>query len=243
MRESSGRVITRFDVCHLACKIYAKTLTPSNIQSSFRRCGIYPFDPTVINDSIVAPSTTFDHSSETNSLIQLNEAPSKQNQSAEDFLQERGGKVLQNVQTAKIRNTLSKVVGGKAITEDTVTEKIKEHINKQANKKAAPKASKRKSMPQPSTSYAINDSHSKKNKRCVQQESSESENSDIDESEKCIICKQYQPENLDKYPHLIIVKWGRCDSCDGWVHLSFCTPIRVLRRGDSFYCPLCTHEQ
>jgi hypothetical protein len=57
---------------------YAKTLTPSNIQSSLRRCVIYPFDPKVITDSKVAPSTSFDHSSEKKSCIQPNDAPSKQ---------------------------------------------------------------------------------------------------------------------------------------------------------------------
>jgi hypothetical protein len=120
-----------------------QTFTPSNIQFPFRRCGIYSFDPTVINDSIVAPpSTAFIR--KTKSLIQLNEARSKQNQSAKYFLQEREGKILQNVRTAQIRNTLSKVVGVKAIiiTEDTVTEKIKEHINKQANKNSTPKLEK-----------------------------------------------------------------------------------------------------
>ena len=49
-------------------------------------------------------------------------------QVARSFLEKRGGEILKNVQVAKVRKTLSKVVSGKAITEDNVTDKIKTHI-------------------------------------------------------------------------------------------------------------------
>ena len=41
------------------------------------------------------------------------------------FWRKKEEKILQNVQTAKVRNTLSKVVGGKAITNDDIVAKIK----------------------------------------------------------------------------------------------------------------------
>ncbi|XP_053405107.1 uncharacterized protein LOC128546129 [Mercenaria mercenaria] len=36
------RVVTRYDVCALACKAYTTALCPSNLQASFKRAGIYP---------------------------------------------------------------------------------------------------------------------------------------------------------------------------------------------------------
>ena len=42
-------------------------------------------------------------------------------QVARSFLEKRGGKLLKNLKVAKIRKTLSKVVSGKAITEENIT--------------------------------------------------------------------------------------------------------------------------
>ncbi|KAH3694234.1 hypothetical protein DPMN_081674 [Dreissena polymorpha] len=73
--------------------------------------------------------------------------------------------------------------------------------------------------------------------------SSDSDDSDIAESDKCIMCKLFYPPCTDtKLSFINIVKWGCCDLCQGWVHLTFCTQIKVLRRGDSFLCPKCTSE-
>ena len=53
------------------------------------------------------------------------------------------------------------------------------------------------------------------------------------------MCKRYSPD-LSKKPH--IKNWGQCDVCGGWVHLSFCTPVSVNRRGDTCTCPFCTEK-
>ena len=93
-------------MCRLACKVYSATLSPTNIQSAFKRCGIYPFNPLVISDIQVAPSTTFSKGDE----AECNLPPAHVEQEA--FLQEKGGKILANVEKAKItRNTLNKVFG------------------------------------------------------------------------------------------------------------------------------------
>jgi hypothetical protein len=39
------------------------------------------------------------------------------------------------------------------------------------------------------------------------------------------------------------MSWGCCDKCDKWVHLSFCSTVKVLRRNDPFLCPKCTEEE
>ena len=146
---------------------------------------------------------------------------------AESFLLKRGGRVLENVQRHKVRNTLSKIVGGKCITEDEVLEKIIDHenkhqkMNKQTEKsinECQNKTKKSKTFaPKPSTSGT----KSKKRRIEYSEDFSSSENeSDVDESSKCIICKRFSPDS-SKRPDIIIVKWGQCDTCLGWVHLGF----------------------
>ena len=41
--QNIGRVITRYDMAGIACKAYIKATTPQNIQSAFRKTGIFPF--------------------------------------------------------------------------------------------------------------------------------------------------------------------------------------------------------
>lgn len=234
MRESGGRLVTRYDVAHLACKVYTATLTPSNIQSAFRRTGIYPFNPRVISDHQVAPSTSFQKDSDADP-----ESSSSLPFAAERFLLERGGKILENVQKAtKSRNTLSKVVGGKAITEEDVVAKIKSHTEQYGpNKKSVNKESNKKRQglsPKPSTSGIAK----KPRKILAPVENIESSDEEVLESEKCVVCRRFSPDT-SKRPYVIIVSWGQCDQCKGWVHLSFCTNVKVLRRGDTFLCPTC----
>ena len=69
MRQSSGRSITRYDVCSLACNVYEHALSPSNLRASFKRTGIHPFCPTVVGESLTAPSLSYI----VESLMQRNE--------------------------------------------------------------------------------------------------------------------------------------------------------------------------
>ena len=55
MRHSIGRSVTRYDVCELACKVYEHALSPSNLRSSFKKTGIFPIDPNVINPNCTVP--------------------------------------------------------------------------------------------------------------------------------------------------------------------------------------------
>ncbi|XP_053376483.1 uncharacterized protein LOC128547533 [Mercenaria mercenaria] len=48
------------------------------------------------------------------------------------FLEKRGGEILKHVPVKRVRNTLSKVVSGKPITEQIVYGKIKEHVKSNA---------------------------------------------------------------------------------------------------------------
>jgi hypothetical protein len=86
-----------------------------------------PFNPDVVNDCRVAPSTTF--TSEEQPLH-----TSSPTINAESFLIAKGRKVLENVQAARKRNTLSEIISGKAITEDDIVSKIQEHVVKYPQK-------------------------------------------------------------------------------------------------------------
>jgi hypothetical protein len=49
MREKSSSSIPKHSVCNLGYKAYMLSLTPTNLCSSFRKCGIYPFDPSAVD--------------------------------------------------------------------------------------------------------------------------------------------------------------------------------------------------
>lgn len=56
MREHCGLVITRYNVCSIACSAYGKALSPENIQRSFRKARIYPFNSNVVDLWTFKPS-------------------------------------------------------------------------------------------------------------------------------------------------------------------------------------------
>ena len=56
MREHCGQSITRYNVCSLGCSAYSKAMSPHNLQSSFRKAGIIPFNPDIVDLSNYRPS-------------------------------------------------------------------------------------------------------------------------------------------------------------------------------------------
>ncbi|CAC5387135.1 unnamed protein product [Mytilus coruscus] len=58
MRQNSS-VITRYNICELACKAYKKALSPENLGSALRKTRIYPLDKSVINKDQPKPSEVF----------------------------------------------------------------------------------------------------------------------------------------------------------------------------------------
>ena len=265
MRESGGKLVTRHDVCRLACKVYLQTLTASNIQAAFKKSALIPFNASVVPDSQVAPSTTFIRGCEETSVKApvSSSAPLSSSlpvsTSAEDFLQRKGGKILENVLTAKKqRNTLSRVVGGKAITEDEIVTKIIEHKEKSGSKRKQiqsdskgkkNKTTENKSQKSSNKNRVVIDSQvpgpsgitAQTSAQQTEPEDYSDSDDEIPEQDKCVVCKKFSPD-WRKRPFITILNWGQCEKCAGWVHLSFCSPIRVLRRGDNFQCPLCAAE-
>ncbi|XP_046547260.1 MFS-type transporter clz9-like [Haliotis rubra] len=56
MRSNACTGIDRYSVCDLACRAYGKALSPDNLRSSFRKSGIYPFEPLAVDKSAFIPA-------------------------------------------------------------------------------------------------------------------------------------------------------------------------------------------
>lgn len=69
-----------------------------------------------------------------------------------------------------------------------------------------------------------------------------SSDSTCTEEEKCCVCGLFIPTGIRNSVSLVFTKWAKYDLCDHWVHLIYCTEVRVVRRGDSFVCPHCKEE-
>jgi hypothetical protein len=70
----------------------------------------------------------------------------------------------------------------------------------------------------------------------------ESSSDDEVDDDPCCVCGKSFPPQLRGIQPLVIVKGGQCDGCKHWVHLKYCTDVRVLRRGSSFHCKHCPEE-
>jgi hypothetical protein len=66
-----------------------------------------------------------------------------------------------------------------------------------------------------------------------------------EDSETCCVCGLFQPKEVVNCTSLIFVKWAKCDGikngqpCNHWTHLKYCSPVKVLRRNDKFFCCHC----
>ncbi|XP_053408884.1 uncharacterized protein LOC128559893 [Mercenaria mercenaria] len=66
---------------------------------------------------------------------------------------------------------------------------------------------------------------------------------EVDDGDKCCVCNMLSPTELKGCTSITFVKWGKCDFCPHWVHLKYCTAVKVLRRASIFRCPHCTLEE
>ncbi|XP_062566908.1 uncharacterized protein LOC134229216 [Saccostrea cucullata] len=160
----------------------------------------------------------------------------------------------------KQRRSINKIVGGKAITENSVANQVKDYVATVTKPKTTkklkfsppfrhsdqdrsdkslpsessdPPAALSADQPGPSGIHVQQNRCSHREPECL------SSDSEIEESEKCCVCKLFEPKQLRSCVSIVFTKWGKCmfDNCDHWVHLGFCTEVRVLRRHDIFYCP------
>lgn len=70
----------------------------------------------------------------------------------------------------------------------------------------------------------------------------EFEFSEDDDQEPCCVCGKVYADEIQQSTYVIFVNWAQCDKCGHWVHLTYCSSVRVIRIGDTFLCPHCIEE-
>ncbi|XP_053391999.1 jerky protein homolog-like, partial [Mercenaria mercenaria] len=142
------RVVTRYDVCGLACKAYAAALNTINLQSAFKKAGIFPLlDGKTMCESLgtkTKPSMLYsctkndkdialpNNEHNETSVNDTNGGKDEALQVPEQFFSKRKGVVVQKV-TNKRRN-VNNIVGGKALEGDTVEKLRKYHQESEKQK-------------------------------------------------------------------------------------------------------------
>lgn len=146
----------------------------------------------------------------------------------------------------KARRSVSNIVSGKPITEDNIHRMVKDYesTRKQPLKKKQPaiKGDKNKSKcirKQKVVSVPLSPQPGPSNTNMRTPDLQSDSEMEIVESEKCCVCKKFTPDEVRDAVSLIFVKWAQCDRCEKWVHLVYCTPVKVIRRSDNFVCPHC----
>ena len=263
MRENCGQSISRYNICSLACPAYVKALSPENLQSSFRQSGIYPFNPNAVDPSHFKPAEFLiqeESSCCPGTITETSGNPEKvsTSQTPKDFFTLKEKTLTDKKPKTKKRKYLSFIISGKAVTEDKIVSNIQEH---EASKKKT-KNTQKPTPTQSGKSAGKGGKHKKvpKNKETVTFEptpgpsgvcrsnanvlnDSLSGVSSEDEDEKCCVCGKFTPDAVRYSESVIFTKWVSCDGCNHWTHLIYCTNVRVVRRGDSFFCPHCSPEE
>lgn len=218
------------------------------------RTGVYPIDRSAVPKQSMIPAEVFEDMSSQDSDCTVEGGVLVEDRL--DIFEEKE-KELRSVKSEtkgkKPRNTVSRHVSGKELTSTKVLDAVKQHqisqkkpqvcttsvaIKKCKNKvKPVSKVRPSVSSPLPGPSH-IN----------LAVDSSSTDNDSDDDTEKCCVCGLFQPRELADCVSLTFVKWAECDGmrngqpCRHWTHLCFCSPVRVIRRGDKFFCPHCVEE-
>ncbi|XP_063420606.1 uncharacterized protein LOC134705821 [Mytilus trossulus] len=252
-QRTTSSVINKYNLCSIACKSYNSALSPTNLQSAFRKSGIYPLNRDAIDQSLFSISDAMHKQSqlEENTCTTVEDIPA-----------------IENITTEPERRSIYKIVAGKAITEPETREKINEYIAQSKsktkattnNKSTKPKVNKNPKKTttkrkQNDSSPSVTTTTTNKKQRPNQQESQQpgpsglqnivvsdnsiSDEDDRDDSTLCCVCNMWQPKELQDCISIVFTQWAKCEylQCDHWTHLKFCCDVSVIRRSDKFYCP------
>ena len=261
--RQTSTVITQ--ICSIACRVYFKALSPENLHSAFRKTGIYPFNNSVLQKESTMPAEVFQKTKEkcTQSAdmpASSDVTPAEQNKENTASPRNVFNSCLEAIfkakssSSAKHSNHIGKIVSGKPITEPDIQQKIVAHqaMNSKCTAKktkansavsgkdgACASGTKRMKVTKSSKSPAKpGPSH------IYMSDSDVTDDDQIEENEKCCVCKQFTPSEVRNSTSIIFTKWAKCDGieCPHWVHLRYCTQVTVIRRGDKFYCPHCPED-
>jgi hypothetical protein len=173
-------------------------------------------------------------------------------------------KKVKSEKVVKPSNTLSKVVSGRCITESDVAEKVRVHVSQQSKKSVdyTDRISKKSSEKEMGSGKKDCNLKGKGKRKIVKNSNKKNvaslkpgpshmyvdvsdlyvdsdEHDEIEEKDKCCVCRKFEPDAVRKSVSLIFVKWVQCDKCEHWTHLMFCTDVRVVRTESEFLCVHC----
>ena len=57
--RANSTVITKHNVCEIACRVYSRALSAENLQSAFKRIVIYPLNRNIIQNETLVPAEVF----------------------------------------------------------------------------------------------------------------------------------------------------------------------------------------
>ncbi|XP_060575053.1 uncharacterized protein LOC132732593 [Ruditapes philippinarum] len=116
MGDNCGQSISRYNICALGSSAYLKALSPENLRSSFKKAGIYPFNPNIVDASNFKPSEPLQQEEiPTTAVLEVSQSVPKC--STEFFASKEALVSAKKPPTKKRRCT---VVSGKPITEDSI---------------------------------------------------------------------------------------------------------------------------
>jgi hypothetical protein len=231
MAKQRGQIITRYEIAALSGKAYLKSMTPSNIISAFKKCGIFPFDSSVVPEELLFPSRSFPKK-------KISEAE-ESSPTMQELLSQKMMDTAPKVKSPKVRSKKPKL-GGKCITSAVVQEVEEYELSRkkpsQVNSKTK-KCEAKLASPKPSTSGC---QQVKPRKKLVfDDDDDESDFDNEDDDDKCCVCNLFSPPGLKECNDVVIVKWAECTKCGHWCHLRFCSAVKVVRRLGEFLCPHC----
>jgi hypothetical protein len=240
-----------------------KSATPENLMPDFKKTGIFPLNRSIIDSNMVAPAEVF-HNENIN--VTMNDAVVDETQSVVVVVKEKvlvteekeGGmddskreywcslfgsrfenvKKVKSEKVVKPRNTLSKVVSGRCITESDVAEQVRVHVSQDSKNKPVEytdsirKKSSEKEMGSAKKNCKLKGKgkikivnySSKKNVASpkpgpshmymyvdeLDMDVDSDECVQIEEKDNCCVCGRFQPYAVRNSVSLIIVKWVQC---------------------------------
>ncbi len=242
MRRNIGTIVDRYNICEISSKAYAKSNTPANIISGFRRTGIYPLNPDVVTPALLAPSLAPQTAVSSSCLLT-------------SFLQNKVPTVAASAVTPRARKQ-RKSYGGRAMVEPESVEDAAtpmhydddNHIPEAAC--TTPMIHDDDQLPEAACTPDVQISGISRDDaqpgpsglppvvRPV-----EDHHDDDSEDELCCVCQKLSPPGLRKQTSLRFVEWAQCSNCLHWTHLEFCSSVTRVSKDEEFLCPHCQPRQ
>ena len=136
MAENIGQIITRYDICQIACKAYTRAMSPANIQSSFRKTAIFPHNPSVSYMHQMVPCESFRVENPVQRVTLLNTGRAE----AEAYILKKEENITNNALSTKVppKTETKPNAGGRAITDDDYVNEMDDYIQNSQTQQLQP---------------------------------------------------------------------------------------------------------